>query len=247
MIRALLLSAAFGLATCGFVTPAAAQITTSVTAEAMSDEIRRGLSWSGGRAAAGGDVQVSLGPIDASARAVTTRSSRRHGGADGVVDLALGTGWDLGAFRVRGEAVGHLFSGARGRLDYVEVGASASYGIGPLYSTIGISFAPSQRAIGSNNFHVYANANAGMPGTPFTILAGVGHSSGKVSDAVRAQRLRPGGDYLNWRLGIEHRSERLTVGVDYTGTNVSHADSFGEFADPKHAGDKLVGRAQITF
>ena len=247
MIRGLSLSAALSVAIGAFIAPASAQNTTAVTAEAMSDEVRRGLSWSGGRAAAAGDVQISLGPIDASARAVTTRASRRHGGADGVVDLALGTGWDLGAFRLRAEAIGHVFAGARGRMDYVEVGASASYGIGPLYSTLGIAVAPSQRAIGGSNVHIYANASAGVPGTPFTILAGLGHSSGNARDGTRAQRLRPGGDYLNWRLGLERRGERLTLGIDYIGTNVSRRDSFGEFADPRHAGDKLVGRAQVTF
>ncbi len=234
-------------AACGFVTPALAQDTRSATVEAMSEEERRGLSWSEGRAAVAGDVRASLGQLDASARAVTLRDSVRHDGADGVVDLALGTGWDLGAVRVRANATGHLFAGARSQMDYVEAGVSASYGYGPLYATLGVVGAPSQTAIGGSNVYVYANANAGIPGTPFTVLAELGHSSGTVRDPVRAERLRPGGSYSNWRLGLEHRRDRLTIGIDYIGTDIARDVNAGRFADHRNASDRLIGRVQLSF
>jgi hypothetical protein len=95
--------------------------------------------------------------------------------------------------------------------------------------------------------HVRADANTGIPGTPFTLLAGLGHSSGGVTNPLRAQRLRPGGSYLDWRLGVEHRRDRLTFGIDYLRSDVTLAGAIGCFADSAHAGDRLVGRAQLSF
>ena len=222
-----------------------AGVTASV--EVTNDEVRRGLSWSGGRAAVAGALRGSLGAVDASVRAVTLRDSPRHAGAEAVVDLTAGTGWDLGAIRLDASATTHLFAGARERMDYVELGATAGYGYGPVYATLGVAVAPSQAAIGGSNVHLRADANAGIPGTPFTLLAGLGHSSGGVTDPVRAQRLRPGGSYLDWRLGVEHRRDRLTFGIDYLGSDVAPEDATGRFADAAHAGDRLVGRAQLSF
>ena len=240
-----------GLIAAGCATPAAAQDVPSAgvtaTAEVSSDEVRRGLSWSGGRAALAGEVRGSLGAIDGAVRAVTLRDSPRHAGAEAVVDLTAGTGWDVGAVRLNASATGHLFAGARGLMDYVELGATAGYGYGPIYATLGVMLAPSQDAIGGSNVHLRADANAGIPGTPFTVLAGLGHSSGSVSNPLRAERLRPGGSYSDWRLGVEHRRNRLTVGLDYLGTDVTRAEAFGPFADARHAGDRLVGRVQLSF
>ncbi|WP_344691672.1 TorF family putative porin [Sphingomonas cynarae] len=225
--------------------PALAQVSPTLGVEATTDERRRGLSWSEGQASASGDVLLPVGPVDASARIAATRGSGRHGGADAVIDLGAGTGWDVGAIRLRATVTGHLFTGARGRIDYVEAGGTASYGIGPLRVTGGAMLAPSQDAIGGSNLHLFADADAGIPGTPVTLVAGIGHSSGGVDDPVRAQRLRPGGDYTNWRLGIEHRQGQLTLALDYTGTDIGRDDAFGPFADARHAGDRILGRVRF--
>lgn len=246
MIRGVKLAGMLGAATCGLVTPAFAQNVRSATLEVMIEEERRGLSWSEGRAALAGELRVALGRFDASARTVTTRNSARHDGADAVADLAVGTGWNLGAVQIRTEAVGHVFAGARTKMDYVEAGVSASYAYGPAYFTLGAIGAPSQRAIGGNNVHVYANANAGIPGTPFTFLAEFGHSSGSVRDPVRAERLRPGGNYRNWRLGLEHRRDRLTIGFDYIGTDIPDGNA-KRFADRRNTGDRIIGHVQMSF
>lgn len=139
-----------------------------------------------------------------------------------------------------------MFAGARTKMNYVEAGVSASYAYGPAYVTLGVIGAPSQRAIGGNNVHVYANASAGIPGTPFTLVAEIGHSAGSVRERIRAERLRPGGSYRNWRLGLEHRRDRLTIGVDYIGTDVS-AGNASRFADRRNAKDRLIGRVQVSF
>jgi hypothetical protein len=222
--------------------PAAAQTSPLAGAELSNDEVRRGLSWSEGRAALSADALVVLGPVKASARAVTTRSSVRHDGADTGIDVALATGWNLGFIEMRTAATGHLFTGARDAMDYAEVGASASYNYGPAQLTAGAEFAPSQDTIGGSNLYLYFNVNAGIPGTPITLLAALGHSSGSTTDPVRVQRLRPDGSYTNWRLGAEHRRGPLTLAVDYIGTDIGHAVFAGPYADLAHAGDRIVGR-----
>jgi len=241
------LAAWSGVLTIAAAAPVAAQTRPSVGVEAASDEVRRGLSWSGGRAAVSADAAATLGPVDALARVATTRGSARHGGADAAVDLTLGTGTDWGAFQLRATATGHLFAGARGDMDYVEAGGSGTVSYGPARLTAGASYAPAQDAIGGSNLFVYAAADAGIPGTPLTVSAEIGHSSGQVDDQLRAQRLRPGGDYANWRLGIERRRGPLTLALDYLGTDIDRRNAIGPFADARHAGERIVARVRFAL
>ncbi len=227
--------------------PADAQSSPLAGVELSNDEVRRGLSWSEGRAALSADALVLLGPVEVSGRAATTRSSNRHAGADAVIDVALATAWNLGSFQMRTGATGHLFTGARDAMDYAEVGTSASYSYGPAQLTAGVDFAPSQDAIGGSNLYLYANANAGVPGTPFTLVAGLGHTSGTTTDPVQVQRLRPSGSYTNWRLGAEHRRGPLTLAVDYLGTDIGRGGFAGSYADLAHAGDRILGRIRYDF
>jgi hypothetical protein len=112
----------------------------------------------------------------------------------------------------------------------------------------GADYAPSQSAIGGDNLYLHAGAQAGIPGTPWTVLAGVGHSTGKTEDAFRAARLRPGGDYSDWRVGVEHVTGPVTLGLDYVGTDVSErAASAFALADARHSGDRIVGRVRFGF
>lgn len=235
-----------GVAMLVVATPATAQ-SLNAGVEVTNDEVRRGISWSEGRASISGDAAAMLGPIDASVRVSALRGSTRHADADAVADLTLATGWDLGAVRLRATGVGHLFAGADRAMDYVELGGSASYSLGPARVNAGALYAPSQNAIGGSNLYLYADADAGIPGTPFTAIAQIGRSSGNVDDPVRAQRLRPGGSYTDWRLGLEHRRGSLTLGLDYLGTDVSRTAAFGPFADAAHAGDRVVGRVRYDF
>ncbi len=231
----------------GFASPALAQRSVQVGAEVTNDEVRRGLSWSGGRASASADALVAIGPVEASARIAATRGSARHDDADGVADLVLGTGWDLGAIRLRATATGHLFAGARSSINYVEIGGRASFGLGPAQLSGGAVYAPSQDAIGGDNLYLHAGFDSGIPGTPLTAIAAIGHSSGDADDPVRARRLRPAGRYTDWRLGTEYRQGPLTLGLSYIGTDVDGNAAIGPFADVRHAGDKIVGHARIGF
>ncbi len=242
--RAILVSAA-ALALFSGVTAQAQSLSGGV--ELATDESRRGLSWSGGRVAASADAQVSLGIADASVRIVSTRDAPRHAGADAVADLELGAATDAGPFRLRGQVIAHLFTGARERMDYFELGARASYTLGPLQLGAGAVYAPDQSAIGGDNLYLFASANAGIPATPLSASATLGRSTGSTEDPLRAARLRPLGDYTDWRLGLEYNRFPFTIGLDYVGTSFEHRTSGSPFADLGHNGDRVVGRVRLAF
>ncbi len=215
--------------------------------ELATDESRRGLSWSEGHVAASADALVALGALEASARIVSTRDSARHAGADAVADLELGAVADTGAFRLRGNVTAHVFAGARENMDYVELGGRASYTLGPLQLGAGAVYAPDQRAIGGDNLYVFASANAGIPMTPLSASASIGRSSGSTDDPIRAARLRPLGNYTDWKLGLEFNQFPFTLGVDYVGTNLGRGTTSSPFADLGNSGDRVMGRLRFSF
>ncbi|PZQ62653.1 MAG: hypothetical protein DI544_00020 [Sphingomonas taxi] len=226
--------------------PASAQTGVHAGVELATDERRRGLSWSEGQAAPAASARVDLpGGFDVGVRATATRGDPRHGGADAVVEPVLGYSTYLGGLRLDGFATGHLFSGARGRMDYGELGAGASYSLGPAEAGVEARYAPSQDAIGGDNLYLGVRGRLGIPATPWTLTAGAGRSSGSVDDPVRAARLRPGGTYRDWSLGVQHVTGPLTVALEYTGTDIANLPDPSPFAVREHAGDRLAARISL--
>ncbi|QCI92566.1 TorF family putative porin [Novosphingobium sp. EMRT-2] len=220
---------------------AQAQGMPSFGVEATTDEVRRGLSWSEGKASASADAAVSLGGFDLSARMAATRGAARHLGADAVADLTLARRWTIGLFDVSALVSGHLFAGAADTAHYAELGLGASYALGPARVGAGARYAPRQGAIGGDNLYLYGDAALGIPATPFSLSASLGHSRGSVRDPARAARLRPDGAYTDWRIGADYARGPLLVGLDYTGTDVKGGAPGG------HAGDRVIGRVRLSF
>jgi hypothetical protein len=235
-----------GAATASLASPTEAQTAPRMGVEAGTEENRRGLSWSDGRASAAADIIVAVGRVEGTARVAALRGSARHGGADAVADLSLGSNWNIADFVVDLRATGHLFAGGHGDLSYGEVATSIAYSYGPVHIDAGASYAPHQDAIGGSNLYLYAGANAGIPTTPFTIVATVGRSSGDGDGSTNAHRLRPAGTYWDWRIGIERVRGPLSLGLDYAGTDIADRREFG-IADTRDDGDRLVARARLSF
>ena len=81
---------------------------------------------------------------------------------------------------------------------------------------------------------------AGVPGTPFTLSARIGRSSGQVSDPSRAARLRPDGAYWDYGIGVDYLKERWTAGLRFADSNIAGPGS-------RHAGASLFGRLALVF
>jgi hypothetical protein len=238
--------AAFGiLAT--VQSPHALAQSVEVGVEATTDEVRRGLSWSDGEISASADASVGFGGFDASVRMAALRKSDRHGNADVVGDVAIGKDWNAGAITLRTEAIGHFFGGADISADYGEFGLGARYSIGPLQVRADAFYAPKQEAIGGDNLYLRGSANAGIAGLPISVSVSLGYTTGDTKDS-RSARLRPAGDYADWRLGVEYNQFPFTIGLDYAGTDVDTSlISISPYADLRHAGDRVLGRVRLSF
>lgn len=235
-------------ASCAAAFPALAQVSLGGSVEVATDERRRGISWSDGEVAPAASVRAALSGFDIGVRVTGTRGDPRHGGADAVADVTGGFARDIGGgFRIDGFVAGHLFTGAVGRMDYVEGGLGASYALGPAEIGVDARYAPDQAAIGGDNLWIGARARVGVPATPFTVNASVGHSGGSVDDWQRAARLRPGGDYTDWSLGVDHITGPISIGVAYTGTDIDDRALASPYANPRHTGDKLAARLAVSF
>lgn len=241
-------------------TAAAALMMTATTGEAMAqailspsaaieigtDQRRRGLSWTDGAAAVDVSGFLPIGDsLSVSAAATTLRGSARHGGADFGVDLAARYQQDFGGWRLSGGVLGHLFID-RSSLNYVELEGRASYLIGPAQIGLTAAYAPSQNAIGGDNLYLATDASVAVPGMPLSINGGVGHSSGDVDDPIRARRLRPGGSYWDYRIGMEYVAGDYITGLRYSRTSGADANGPSPFLD-RHAGARLVGYVRLEL
>jgi len=236
------------LAVLASTTVAHAQVRPHVSAEATTDERRRGISWSDGEGALAASARLDFSNgFDLGVRALSTRGDPRHGGADAVIEPTLGYSQLVGGFRLDAFATGHVFTNGDGPLDYYEGGASANYTLGPAQAGIEARYAPSQDAIGGSNLYLAARARVGVPLTPFSFTASAGRSSGDVDDVIRSARLRPGNTYYDWSFGVQHATGPLVLTVEYTGTDIDNSPALSPFAARGNAGDRIAARAALSF
>lgn len=107
----------------------------------------------------------------------------------------------------------YLYPGTDGT-DYAEPYASLTMPVGPATAKVGLAYAPEQDAIGSeDNWYVFGDLATAVPGTPVTLKAHLGYSTG-------ASTLTPAGDYLDWLVGADISWKSLTFGVAYVDTDI---------------------------
>lgn len=228
--------------TCASAGPAFAQYADgpSATVELASDERRRGLSWSDGEPVLRGTVSLPVAKgVSLDAAAVSLWGSDRHGGADAVVDLGAAYVRQVGEWRLSTEGRYHLFPGASGQ-GYGEIGAGAGFLIGPASVDLNAYYAPRQSAIGGDNLTLSASAAVGVPGTPLTVSARIGRSSGNVRDPVRAARLRPDGTYWDHGVSVDYLKGRWFAGVRYANSSIRGPGA-------RHAGASMIGRVGLSL
>jgi hypothetical protein len=222
--------------------PAFAQYSdgVSATVELASEERRRGLGWSDGDPVVRGTVSIPVVVgLSLEGAAVSLWHSGRHGGADAAVDVGGAYVRQVGGWRLSAEGRYHLFPGASHQR-YGEVGAGAGFLIGPASIDLSGSYAPRQSAIGGDNLYLAASAVMGLTGTPLTVSARIGRSSGDVRDPVRARRLRPDGAYWDHGISVDYLKGRWFAGLRY-------ADSSIDGRRARHAGASLIGRLGLSL
>ncbi|WP_338053902.1 TorF family putative porin [Sphingobium estronivorans] len=227
---------------CASAGPALAQYAdgVSATVEVASDERRRGLSWSDGDPVLRGTLSVPVAQgLSLDGTAVSLWGSDRHGGADAAVDLGATFARQIGGWRLSAEGRYHLFPGASGQ-GYGEMGVGAGFLIGPASVDLNGSYAPRQSSIGGDNLYLSASVAAGVPGTPFTVSARVGRSSGDVRDPARAARLRPDGSYWDHGVSVDYLKGRWFAGLRYANSSIDGPTS-------RHAGASLIGRIGLSL
>jgi hypothetical protein len=209
--------------------------------EATTDLRRSGLSWSAGRPMLVGRGSVALREgLSIDAGLAGLRGSPRHGGADLLAEATLRYEHQTGPWRLWGGIHGLGFAGASDQ-SYAQLRAGTALGIGPLDLSVTADWAPPQRAIGGSNLHVGAYARAGVMGTPLTLTAGVGRSTGSDDGSGRARRLRPCGDYSDFLVEADYVLGAITLGASASTTTINHDCGAAD------AGTRLLFRAAIGF
>jgi uncharacterized protein (TIGR02001 family) len=193
----------------------------------LSDYRFRGISRSNDDPAVQGQLTVSLPDgLYAGARGTSLHHFAGHGDAEADLyagygtDIAPGTALDAGLMY-------YWFPDAHGRADYFEPYVSVSHTLGPLQATLGAKYAWRQRAIGNDDsLYLFAQAEAGIPATPFTLTAEAGRQE---SGAL--------GSYWNWSLGGRYTHGPFEAGLHYVDTDLSRHG----------AGATLVGSLGFRF
>lgn len=147
------------------------------------------------------------------------------GGSHVEVDLYAGYGTEIApGVKVDAGVLYYWYPGVDGfDTDFFEPYASITGSIGPVTVKAGGAFAPSQNAIGDeSNLYLYVDPSVGIPGTPITLKAHLGHSSG---DSI----LTLGDDkYWDWSIGADVKLfGPLTASVSYVDTDLKKgSDTF---------------------
>lgn len=241
MIRAAILSA--GLASAA---PAAA-LDPAVWIDAATDLRERGLSQSGGRAAVEAGIGIGSEGPTLDLAAATLRGSPRHGGADLRAMVTGGYTVRSGGSRLRADIRWQGFAGGRGPLDYWEGGLLADTLIGPITLAAGARYAPRQRAIGGSLLNLRLAADGGLPGSPWSLAAHVGRTSGDTRDPLRAARLRPDPAYLDWAIGVRRVVGQALLSLTYSDTDVGKSRAGIPPALRADSGATVVARVGLSF
>jgi uncharacterized protein (TIGR02001 family) len=206
------------------------------------------------------------------------------GGSNTELDLILGyklavtegVSLDVGA-------TWYMYPGGYNNTDFIEPYAKLSGTIGPASATLGVAYAPKQEALGpaylssddiaanfpnptqpgakDDNLYIFADVAGGIPGTPVTLKAHLGHSEGNRGLGVFGTSVSPTGAYFDWSLGADFAIGPVVLGVAYIDTDIGAAESlyisrlsdgsYGNLTNTVNggsiAGSKIVGSLTASF
>ncbi|MET0364371.1 MAG: TorF family putative porin [Sphingobium sp.] len=199
------------------------------------------------------------------------------GGANMELDLIAGFKKEVTpGITVDVGATWYMYPGGYDNTDFIEPYAKLSGSIGPASATLGVAYAPKQEALGpaylssddiaanfpnpsqpgakDDNLYIYGDIAGGIPGTPVTLKAHLGHSNGNRGLGVFGTSVSPTGDYWDWLVGADFALGNVVLGVAYVDTNIGKAESAyigGNLVNTTNggsiAGSKIVGSITASF
>jgi uncharacterized protein (TIGR02001 family) len=139
----------------------------------------------------------------------------------------------------------YMYPGGANKTDYAEPYARLSGTTGPLTMTASVAYAPKQQALGrwyrngaeaatgiysapgdkQDNLYLAGDGALGIPHTPLTAKAHIGHSHGNDGLGPNATSAAPTGDYWDWGLGTDVAFRNLTFNVSYVDTDITARSS----------------------
>jgi len=163
-------------------------------------------------------------------------------GADAELDFIAGYRHTFGGTTIDAGVLYYYYPGAGpGNTDFVEPYVSVSHVFGPATAKVTANYAPSQSALtvgngNEDNFYLAGDLSVGIPETPVSLWAHIGHSFGP-------SYLTIGNEYTDWGLGATVVWRNLSFGLAYVDTDGTFITPSGRNASK--AG--VVGSIGVAF
>jgi uncharacterized protein (TIGR02001 family) len=163
-------------------------------------------------------------------------------GADAEIDLIAGYRHTWGGTTLDLGVLYYYYPGSGGaNTDFVEPYVSIAHTFGPATAKLTANYAPSQSALtigngNEDNFYLAGDLSVGIPNTPVTVAAHLGHSFGP-------SYLTIGDEYTDWALSAAFVWRNLSFGVAYVDTDGTFITPSGRNASK--AG--VVGSIGVSF
>lgn len=188
------------------------------------------------------------------------------GGSNMELDLVGGYKLPIGGGTLDAGLTWYMYPGGASNTDFAEPYIKYSATFGPANVLAGVAYAPKQQALGNysalpnsrgqkeDNFYVWSDASAGIPGTPLTAKAHIGYSHGNPGLGPNGTSVAPTGEYFDWLLGADLVLGPVTLGVAYVDTDITMREAaylqpnFGSTKNGSSiAGSKVVFSLGASF
>lgn len=157
-------------------------------------------------------------------------------GSDQELDLIAGyTRTFANGLKLDGGLLYYYYpGGGSANTDFAEPYLALSHSLGPATAKITANYAWKQRALSldgvhrEDNFYLAGDLSSGIPTTPFSVSAHLGHTFGQ-------SYLSVGNGYTDWNVGASYTWNHLTAGISYVDTD---KDVF--YVAPGHAARNIT-------
>lgn len=245
---------------------ATAPITVSGSVALVSDYRFRGVSMTDqGMAVQGGVTATHESGFYAGAWGSNLSGWGTFGGANMELDLFAGYSVPLGGATLDVGLVWYMYPSGLDTTDFAEPYVKLSGDIGPVSALVGVAYAPKQEALGKacsdaactiakpgdkeDNFYIWSDVSGAVPGTPLTLKAHLGWSSGNSGLGPNGTSLAPTGKYMDWLVGADFAvpGTPLTLGIAYVDTDIARVEENYIRPNFSDADGSSIARGQVVF